>query len=161
MTSFRYSREACPRENGERESGGISGMKLLALDVGERRIGMASGVAELGTALPAGTLRRIRLPLDVQAVLEAARQRQADAIVVGIPYRPGGEESPQTKQVRGFMRALRKESSLPIHGVDEAFTSVEAEALLREAGVEPSRNRGAVDEAAAVLILRRFMDGYK
>ena len=135
-------------------------MRLLALDVGERRIGMASGVAELGTSLPAGTLRRTRLPLDMQAVLEAARQRQADAIVVGIPYLPGGEESPQTKLVRGFVRALRKESSLPVHGVDEAFTSVEAEGLLREAGVEPSRNRGAVDEAAAVLILRRFLEIY-
>ena len=136
-------------------------MRLLALDVGERRIGLASGVAELGTALPAGVLRRTRLALDVRAVLEAARQRQADAIVVGIPYRAGGEESLQTKQVRGFIRALRKETSLPIHGVDEAFTSVEAEGLLREAGLEPSRNRGAVDEAAAVLILRRFLDDYK
>ena len=133
-------------------------MKLLALDVGERRIGLASGVAELGTALPAGVLRRTRLALDVRAVLDAARQRQADAIVVGIPWRPGGEESPQTKQVRGFIRALRKETSLPVHSVDEAFTSVEAEGLLRDAGMEPSRNRGAVDEAAAVLILRRFLD---
>ncbi len=136
-------------------------MKLLALDVGERRIGLSSGVAELGTALPAGVLRRTRLALDVRAVLEAARQRQADAIVVGIPYLLSGEESLQTKQVRGFMRTLRKETSLPIHGVDEAFTSVEAEGLLRDAGLEPSRNRGAVDEAAAVLILRRFLDGYK
>ena len=136
-------------------------MRLLALDVGERRIGLSSGVAELGTALPAGVLRRTRLALDVQAVLEAARQRQADAIVVGIPYRPGGEESPQTKLVWGFIRALRKETTLPIHVVDEAFTSVEAEGLLREAGMEPSRNRGAVDEAAAVLILRRFLDDYQ
>ena len=136
-------------------------MKLLALDVGERRIGLSSGVAELGTALPAGVLRRTRLALDVRAVLEAARQRQADAIVVGIPYLLSGEESLQTKQVRGFIRTLRKETSLPIHGVDEAFTSVEAEGLLRDAGLEPSRNRGAVDEAAAVLILRRFLDDYK
>ena len=136
-------------------------MKLLALDVGERRIGLASGVAELGTALPAGTLRRTRLALDVRAVLEAARQRQADAIVVGIPYKPGGEESPQTKRVRGFVRALGKETSLPVYCVDEAFTSVEAEGLLRDAGLEPSRNREAVDEAAAVLILRRFLDDRK
>ncbi len=136
-------------------------MKLLALDVGERRIGLASGVAGLGTALPAGFLRRRRLALDVQAVLEAARQRQADAIVVGVPYLPGGDESPQTKQVRGFIRALRKGTSRPIYVVDESFTSIEAEGLLRDAGMEPSRHRGAVDEAAAVLILRRFLDDYK
>ena len=133
-------------------------MRLLALDIGERRIGLASGVAELGTALPAGFLERSRLRVDIHAVLDAARLRQADALVVGVPYLPGGEQSKQTGQVKGFIRALRKQTALPVHVVDEAFTSVEAEALLREAGVEPSRNRGAVDEAAAVLILRRFLD---
>ena len=132
--------------------------KLLALDVGERRIGLASGVAEVGTALPAGFLRRTRLSQDVWAVLDAAAERQSDAIIVGIPYLPGGEESHQTKQVRGFIRALRKETALPVHSVDEAFTSVEAEGLLRDVGMEPSRNRAAVDEAAAVLILRRFLE---
>ena len=132
-------------------------MKLLALDVGERRIGLASGVAELGTALPAGVVARTRLARDIAAVLDAARQRQSEAIVVGVPYLEGGEESPQTRQVRGFVRALRKETPLPVHTVDEAFTSVEAEGLLRDAGREPSRNRAAVDEAAAVLILRRFL----
>lgn len=133
-------------------------MRLLALDVGERRIGLASGVAELGTSLPAGVLQRRRLALDIRGVLEAARQRQSDAIVVGIPYRDGGEESPQTKRVLGFVRALRKESPLPVHTVDEAFTSVEAEALLREAGRQPSRDRGSTDAAAAVLILRRYLE---
>ena len=133
-------------------------MKLLALDVGERRIGLASGVAELGAALPAGVLRRTGLAADIRAVLEAAAHRQAEAIVVGVPYRPGGEESPQTRRVRGFIRALRKESALPVHSVDEAFTSAEAEALLRDAGAQPSRDRGAVDEIAAVLILRRFLE---
>ena len=135
-------------------------MKLLALDVGERRIGLASGVAGLGTALPAGFLRRTKLAQDIQAVLQAARQRQSGAIVVGIPYLPEGEESPQTKRVQGFIRALRKETPLPVYGVDEAFTSVEAEGLLRDAGLEPSRNKGAVDEAAAVLILRRFLESW-
>ena len=135
-------------------------MRLLALDVGERRIGLASGVAELGTALPAGVLTRTRLANDVKMVLEAARHRQSDAIVVGVPYRPGGEDSPQTKQILGFIRALRKETSLPVHIVDEAFTSLEAEGLLRDAGLQPSRNRGAVDEAAAVLILRRFLESH-
>ena len=119
---------------------------------------MASGVAELGTALPAGFLERRRLRVDIPAVLDAAQRRQADALVVGVPYLPGGEESLQTEQIKGFIRALRKETNLPVHVVDEAFTSVEAEALLRDSGVAPSRNRGAVDEAAAVLILRRYLE---
>ena len=133
-------------------------MRLLALDVGDRRIGLASGFSELGTALPSGVLHRSRLALDIRGVVDAARQRQTDVIVVGVPYLPGGEESPQTKLVHGFVRALRKETGLPVHTVDEAFTSVEAEALLRDAGQEPSRDRGSVDEAAAVLILQRFLE---
>lgn len=132
-------------------------MRLLALDVGERRIGLASGVVGLDAAMPAGFLRRVRLAEDVRAVLGAARERGADAIVVGVPVRPGGD-SPQTRRVRGFVRALRKETALPVYVVDEAFTSVEAEGLLREAGREPSRRRGAVDEVAAALILRRFLE---
>ena len=133
-------------------------MRLLALDVGDRRIGLASGVSELGTALPAGVVHRTRLASDVQEVLLAARDRRSDAIVVGVPYLPGGEDSLQTRRVRGFIRALQKETQLPVQQVDEAFTSVEAEGLLRDAGLEPSRDRGVVDEAAAVLILRRFLE---
>ena len=132
-------------------------MRFLALDVGERRIGLASGVDDLGTALPAGVIHRTRLAADVRAVLDAARQRQSDALVVGVPIRPGGEESPQTRYVRGFIRALRRETAIPVHEVDEAFTSREAEGLLRDAGVQPSRDRGAIDETAAVLILQRFL----
>ena len=86
-------------------------MRLLALDVGERRIGLASGAVGLDVVLPAGFLRRVRLAEDVRAVLAAARERGADAIVVGVPVRPGGD-SLQTRRVRGFVRALRKEAGV-------------------------------------------------
>ena len=56
------------------------------------------------------------------------------------------------------MRALRKRTNRPVYTVDERFTSVEAEGLLREAGQEPSRRKGAVDATAATLILQRFLD---
>ena len=151
-------------------------MKLLALDLGDRRIGLASGDTDWGTALPAGYIRRTRLADDVAEVLRAAAQRQADGIVAGIPRsRPGparqsgeaarsddetdgGGPGRQERQVRGFLRALRQATTLPVYEVDEAYTSVEAEALLRESGVQPSRDKGAVDAAAAALILRRFLD---
>lgn len=145
-------------------------MKLLALDLGDRRIGLASGDTAWGTALPAGYIRRTKLAADIAEVLRAAAQRQADGIVAGIPRSApgpgmngdgaGGGGSPnwQERQARGFLRALRQATALPVYEVDEAYTSVEAEALLRESGVQPSRERGAVDAAAAVLILRRFLD---
>ena len=134
--------------------------KLIALDLGERRIGLAvSGPGGLG--LPAGYIFRSKLTEDVQQVIDAASERQAQGIVVGIPYTLQGETGPAAKLARGFIRALRKETTLPIHEMDERFTSVEAEGLLRESGVQPSRERATVDETAAVLILQRFLASQK
>ncbi len=130
--------------------------KLIALDLGERRIGLAvSGPGDL--ALPAGHIFRSKLTEDVQQILEIASERQAQGIVVGIPYTLDGETGTSARLARGFIRALRKETSLAIYEMDERFTSVEAEGLLRESGVQPSRNRGTVDETAATLILQRFL----
>ena len=130
--------------------------KLIALDLGERRIGLAvSGPG--GMVLPAGHLFRTKLAEDVQQVIEVATERQAQGIVVGIPFTLQGETGTAARLSRGFIRALRKETNLEIYEMDERFTSVEAEGLLRESGVEPSRNRGTVDETAAVLILQRFL----
>ena len=134
--------------------------KLVALDLGERRIGLAvSGPG--GMALPAGHIVRSKLAQDVQQVIASAQERQAQGIVVGIPYTLQGETGDSAKLARGFIRALRRalgdDGSLAIYEMDERFTSVEAEGLLRESGVQPSRDRASVDETAAVLILQRFL----
>ena len=134
--------------------------KLLALDLGERRIGLAvSGPG--GLALPAGHIVRGKLAHDVQQVIAAAEERRAQGIVVGIPYTLDGETGPSAKLAHGFIRALRRgigdAASPTVYEMDERFTSVEAEGLLRESGFQPSRDRAAVDEAAAVLILERFL----
>tara|TARA_Y100000780_G_scaffold202902_1_gene196387 strand:- start:713 stop:1147 length:435 start_codon:yes stop_codon:yes gene_type:complete len=133
---------------------------LIALDLGERRIGLAvSGPG--GMALPAGHIVRSKLAQDVQQVIASAQERQAQGIIVGIPYMLQGETGDSAKLARGFIRALRRalgdDGSLAIYEMDERFTSVEAEGLLRESGVQPSRDRASVDETAAVLILQRFL----
>ncbi len=130
--------------------------KLIALDLGERRIGLAvSGPG--GMALPAGHIVRGKLADDVQQVIVSAQERQAQGIVVGIPHNLPDKPDTAAKLARGFIRALRKQTDLAIHEMDESFTSVEAEGLLRESGVQPSRDRASVDETAAVLILQRFL----
>ena len=133
---------------------------LIALDLGERRIGLAvSGPG--GMALPAGHIVRSKLAQDVQQVIASAQERQAQGIIVGIPYMLQGETGDSAKLALGFIRALRRalgdDGSLAIYEMDERFTSVEAEGLLRELGVQPSRDRASVDEASAVLILQRFL----
>ena len=109
--------------------------------------------------IPAGHLLRTKLAQDLERLLEIANDRSVESFVVGIPYNQDGEVGPQAKKVEVFVRALRKKTSMPVYTVDERFTSVEAEGLLREAGRQPSREKGSVDEAAAALILRRFLSG--
>ena len=136
----------------------VGALRLLALDLGERRIGLAVSDATGTLALPAGHLVRTKLAEDLRRVLEAARERDVEAFVVGMPYSLDGTTGPQAKQAQGFINALRKRTTLPVHTMDERFTSVEAEALLRASGHQPSRQRATVDEAAATLILQRFLD---
>jgi putative Holliday junction resolvase len=109
-------------------------------------------------ALPAGHLLRTKLGDDIKRVLEVASQRLVEGFVVGVPYTLEGEVGPQARRAQGFIRALQKSTDMPVHGLDERFTTFEAEALLRAAGRQPSREKGAADEAAATLILQRFLD---
>lgn len=132
-------------------------MRYLALDLGDRRIGLAAGGDQGVPVVPAGYLTRERLREDVSRVVAAAKEREAGAIIVGMPYSLSGEVGPQAKLAQGFIRELRRSTELPVHTVDERFTSVEAERMLRETGIQPSRRKGDVDAAAAVLILERFL----
>ena len=108
--------------------------------------------------IPVGHLNRVKLKQDVERVVEMAEEREIEGFVVGLPYTLAGEVGIQAKRAQGFIRALGKRTSIPVYTVDETFTTFEAEGLMREAGQQPSRNRGAVDSAAAVLILQRFLD---
>ena len=141
-----------------RRAKGDETLRLLALDLGERRIGLAVSNQEGTLVLPAGHLQRDRFQTDIQRILASAAERDAQGIVVGIPYSLDGSEGSQARRARRFVNSLRKQTTLPVYTVDERFTSVEAEGMMREAGRQPSRERGAVDAAAAALILQRFLD---
>ena len=130
----------------------------MGLDLGERRIGLAVSDAEGKIAIPAGHVQRSKLKEDLLKVLESGRSRGVHGFVVGVPYNLDGETGQAAKRAFGFVKALRRQTSLSVYTVDESFTSVEAEGLMREAGMQPSMQRAAVDEAAAALILRRFLD---
>lgn len=130
----------------------------MGLDLGERRIGLSVSHGVSMLVLPAGHLNRVKLKHDIERVMEMAEERQIEGFVIGLPYTLAGEVGIQAKRAQGFIRALRKRTSMPVYTVDETFTTFEAEGLMKEAGHQPSRNRGAVDSAAAVLILQRFLD---
>ena len=88
---------------------------------------------------------------------ELARREGAERIVVGLPLTMAGRRGTQARNVLRLCSQLREESGLQVDTWDERLTTVEAEARLRAAGVQPSRDRGRLDSAAAALILEAYM----
>lgn len=136
-------------------------MRVLGLDVGERRIGVANSdpTGTIVTPLPA--IQRSSLDADLRAVVDVAEKQQAAAIVVGVPISLDGRVGPQARLVRQFTQALAQQSPVPVHAQDERFSTVEAERLLREGGHQPSREKGLRDSAAASVILQGYLDSQR
>ena len=126
--------------------GAPSPQSFLAFDPGLRRVGVACGNTLLGVGRP---LRTIALegPARLAAIDALVREWQPDALVVGLPFHPDGAEHENTRRARRFARQLRGRFGLPVHEVDERYTTVEALA---------SGARDA-DAAAAALILEQHL----
>ena len=131
-------------------------MSILALDVGDRRIGVAMSEGLL--AMPLSTIDRITEAADIREVLRLAEEYKAQKIVVGMPLSLSGRAGPQAERVARFAESLAEQTSVPIVPVDERYSTVEAERLLRQAGVKPSEEKARVDAAAAAVILQAYLD---
>lgn len=133
-------------------------MRVLAVDFGERRIGLAVSGPSAEVVVPVGVVHRKSDAQALQAVAAAAREREAGRVVVGVPVRPEGHgESPVALRARSFARKLEAATGLPVELHDEAFTSVSAEGALREAGLRRDRRLGAIDAEAAAELLRDWL----
>lgn len=136
-------------------------MRVLAVDFGERRIGLAVSDPSGEVVLPVGAVARRS---DAQAAAEiaaAAREREVERIVVGLPVRADGEgESLFAARARGFARKLAEASGLPVELHGEAFTSVSAEGSLRGAGLGARRRAAALDAEAAAELLRDWLSSH-
>ena len=133
-------------------------MRILALDVGESRIGLALSDP---TGLLASPIDAIDLDGREPAHETAARRAsgmELSEIVVGIPYSMSGERGRQAGRVTAFVRELASLVEVPVTTVDERLSTAQAERLLRGQGVEPSRDKGRLDSAAAAVILQSYLD---
>jgi putative Holliday junction resolvase len=142
--------------------------KILALDVGDRRIGLAITDALGVTAQPLFTIHRTKEAADLKSVVRFVRQHAVAEIVVGLPLHADGSEGSQAAKAREFAEELRL--MLPAvehHLLDERLTTREAHAVLNEAGYL-SRFSGRearldrkdlIDQVAAVLLLEAFLSG--
>ena len=136
-------------------------MRLLALDVGDVRIGVA--VSDETRTLASGlTTLRARGPRqDVQQVAALVREQQAAEVVVGLPLRLDGSAGSQAEKVMAFVERLRRAVPVPVTTRDERLSSVAASERLAEAGVRGSARKQKLDQAAACLILQELLDERK
>ena len=130
------------------------GEVLLALDVGEARIGVARAEVGPDFAFGRGALRRTKQAEDVRRVADLVAAEGAQRLIIGLPRRTDGRDSKQTQRVRAFARALH-EVGLRVEFEDERFTTALAERDLVAGGLPlgKRRDKGRVDEASAIAIL--------
>ena len=133
-------------------------MRVMALDVGDKTIGVAISDALLLTAQSRPTLRRQDLRSDLEKLRRLAGENEVHQVVVGQPLHMDGRESPQSKKVARFAEELHKVLDLPIVFWDERLTSFEAEQHLEEMGLNWRQRREHVDKIAAMIILQNYLD---
>ncbi len=131
--------------------------RVLGLDVGSRRIGIAVSDPLGITAQGLDTLQRGNKRQDLSALERVIREYGVREIVVGLPLRMSGAEGTQSDKMQVFAEDLRKRFRLPVHLWDERLTSAEANRLLRETELSIEKRAKAVDRMAAVLILQGWM----
>ncbi len=132
-------------------------MKVLGLDVGDARIGVAVAEAGRPFAFGRGWIERRDEASDTAAVLKLARTEEAELVVVGLPLRTGGEEGAQAAKARRFAAALEA-AGLRVEFVDERFTTRLAGQRLAHLPRKKRQEKGRLDEAAAVAILETYLE---
>lgn len=130
-------------------------MKLVGLDVGDRRIGVAA--SELpGVVVPIGVVQRG--PNELEVVRRIVAEREIDRVIVGLPTGRKGEVGPQAQRVLEFVERLRAAVCVPVETWDESLSTLEAEEALIAANVSRARRHRLIDAEAAAVILRSYVE---
>lgn len=135
--------------------------RILGIDYGERRVGLAVSDPTATIAQPLDTLKRRRGKRPpVAPIARVAAEQEVAAIVLGLPLTPEGEDSDWTREVRAFGQALEERTGLEVALQDERMTSVRAQRAVRSIGLPKQKReeKERVDAAAAVLILQAYLD---
>ncbi|MBI4595753.1 MAG: Holliday junction resolvase RuvX [Candidatus Tectomicrobia bacterium] len=131
--------------------------RILALDVGEKRIGLAVSDPLGITAQGLPTLQRMGLEEDIQAIRRVIDQYEVGELVMGFPKNMNGTIGPSAQKVLALKEYLEKEISLPIGLWDERLTSVSAERALLEGDLSRRKRKKKIDQVAAQLILQTYL----
>jgi putative Holliday junction resolvase len=132
--------------------------RILALDLGARRIGLAVSDPLRLTAQGLETLQRKNKRADLEHLAQLVQKYDVVEIVLGLPLHMSGGETAQSRRSAEFAEELKEKLHLPVHLWDERLTSAQANRLLRESEISIRRRGQAVDRMAATLILQSFLE---
>jgi putative holliday junction resolvase len=133
-------------------------MRILAVDLGDRRIGLAISDPSGMIASPAGhILRRAGKRPPIGEILDRAKELEAEGFVVGLPLDEQGEETDRSAEARRVASLLGERSGLPVRLVDERFTTAAAQRAIREMGGSTRGRKGDVDALAATVLLQHAL----
>lgn len=135
--------------------------RVLALDVGERRIGVAVSDISQVLASPYTTLHATPRLVFFKKIQHIISAEAVVHIVVGLPISLSGHEGPQAQRIRQFIAELTQHVILPVSTCDERYTSAAAERLMIEAGLRPEQRKARIDEVAASIILQDWLDAHR
>ena len=136
-------------------------MRILSVDWGEARIGLALSDPTGTLASPLTTLHEKDKRAQIERVVELAKQHEVVRIIVGIPFTVDGEEGSMARWARKYAEKLERVGGIEVIGVDERYTSVAADFALEAAdgGRRRGRDKGDRDSAAAAIMLQEYLDG--
>ena len=132
--------------------------RILALDVGKKRIGLALSDPLGITAQGLPTLERTTIREDLAALETLTREHQVKLILMGHPLHMSGRESSQSAYTREFAERLAGRTGLEVRLWDERLTTVEAERVLKQSGISIEKRAKAIDRLAAVILLASYLD---
>ncbi len=139
-----------------------AGKRVLALDLGEKTIGVAISDATLTVATPVEIIRRTKFTADAERLAAIVRDREAGAFVLGLPINMDGTEGKRCQSVRAFASNLLARLDLPLVFWDERLSTAAVERMLiDEADMSRRRRREVVDKAAAAYILQGALDALR
>lgn len=133
-------------------------MRLLGLDFGTKRIGVALSDEMGWTAQGLTVIQRKGNEKDIERIGRLVEENQVEGIVLGLPLNMDGSEGKSAERVRKFATLLEDRLQVAVHLWDERLTSWEAEGILKEAQVKPRKRKQVVDKLAASLILKSYLE---
>lgn len=136
-------------------------MRLLGLDIGTKRIGVAISDMLLITAQGLDTIERKDLKADMDRIKKLVEENSVTEIVAGLPLNMNGTYSEKTREVVAFIENIRSAVSVPVKTWDERLTSMQAERIMLESDMSRQKRKKLSDKIAAQIILQSYMGSIK